>query len=118
MALTDFVEERWLALERSQAVTRLLERSGIDSRRFWLLRQLFINLRDRGQMLDQAGHDVVGLTVLSGIGAAFVALGSLVAVAAESATLPFLVLCLAATCSFLLPLLLSEAGNSLSWGWT
>ena len=113
MALTDFVEERWLALERSQAVTRLLERSGIDSRRFWLLRQLFITLRDRGQVLDQAGYDVVGLTVLSGIGAAFVALGSLVAVAAESATLPFLVLCLAATCSFLLPLLLSEAGNSL-----
>lgn len=54
-------------LLRGPRIAALLEASGIDPRRYWLLVDLFAELSDRGEMLDQLGRNRVSLKVISKI---------------------------------------------------
>ncbi len=98
---------------RGQPASFLLRKLGIDPKRFWLLMDLFDELSERGEMLDQLGRNGVALKVMSWIYAGFTALMSLLLALSEPAPRAYLAFSLFITAFFLLTILLSEAGNSL-----
>ncbi len=98
---------------RGPASCALLKRFGIDPKRYWILVDLFGQLSDRGEMMDQLGRNGVALKATAwvyGIITAFLTLG-LVVVHSEPAV--YLSMFLVFTSVLLLSILLSETGNSL-----
>jgi hypothetical protein len=86
---------------------------GIHGPHYWLLVDLFEQLSDRGEMLDQLGRNGVALRVAAWTYAAFSALISLLLVAAQPPLPTYFASFLVVTAFLLLILLLSETGNSL-----
>jgi hypothetical protein len=100
-------------LLRGPRVSGLLTSLGIDAKRFWLLVDLFDQLSDRGEMLDQLGRSGVALNKAT-LGYAIVsALLSAVMVATQQTLTGYFWLLQSFTAFFLLNVLLLETGNSL-----
>ena len=98
---------------RGPFVSGLIERLGIDPRRYWLLMDLFSQLSDRRELFSQLGRDGVSLQkaslayyVLSGFMAILFVLAGLTPAV-------YFTIFLAFTGFLLLALLLSETSNSL-----
>lgn len=91
----------------------LLESLGIDSRRYWLLVDLFGQLSERGEMLDELGRNGVALQTVTWFYAVFSGLFSVLLVLGQPAVATYFSTFLVLTAFLLLTVLLSEAGNSL-----
>lgn len=107
------IQEAIERLLRGPRVSGFLGSVGIDSKRYWLLMDLFGQLSERGEMLDQLGRNGVALQVATWIYAAFSALLSILLVAARPALATYFSTFLILTAFLLLSVLLSETGNSL-----
>jgi hypothetical protein len=101
---------RWF---RGPAVSRLLARFGIDSRRYWLLLDLFGELSDRGEMLDQLGSNRLSLKMATRIYFAFSVIMTVALAATQVPFAAYLGVFLLFTTLILLSILLLETGNSL-----
>jgi hypothetical protein len=98
---------------RGPLVSSVLRRCGVDPKRYWLLVDLFDELSDRGEMLDQLGRNGVGLKMVGWIYfglSAFIGIG--LAIAQPTLTV-FLTTFLFMSAILLLSVLLSETSNSL-----
>lgn len=98
---------------RGRGAARLLGRLGIDARRYWLLVDLFAELSDRGDMLDQLGSNQVNLKVVTKL---YFGLSVLLAFLIGAAGMPvakYLLMFLALNGLILLSVLLTETSNSL-----
>ena len=101
-------------LLRGPRVSGFLESLGIDPRRFWLLVDLFDQLSDRGEMLDQLGRNGVALRTAAWLYAFLSAFFSILMIAgSRPALVTYSLSFLGLTAFLLLSVLLSEAGNSL-----
>lgn len=107
------IQEALKRLLRGRRVSGFLESLGIDARRFWLLMDLFDQLSDRGEMLDQLGRNGMALWTVTWVYGGMAALVSLVMVVARSALVTYSWSFLFLTAFFLLSVLLMETGNSL-----
>jgi hypothetical protein len=104
----------WICrLLRGPHATRLLERLGVDPRRYWLLIDLFGELSDRGEMLDQLGQNGVALDVATKIYAAVSLLFTLFLVIAHPPLTVYFTSLLMLMTFLLTTVLVSETGNSL-----
>ena len=98
---------------RGPACSSLLSRFGIDSRRYWLLMDLFEKLSKRQEMMGQLGRQQHAMRVSAGIFAiisALVALGFLVF---QGPVFVLAAVMLGIAALILISVLLSEAANSL-----
>lgn len=102
--------ERFL---RGPRVSRLLVRFGIDPERYWLLMDLFHELSERGEMLDQLGRNGVALETAAWLYFGLSAFMSLMLLVTQTALAAYFATFLILTAVLLLAVLLSEAGNSL-----
>jgi hypothetical protein len=100
-------------LLRGPRVSGLLASLGIDARRFWLLMDLFDQLSDRGEMLDQLGRNGVALKSMTWMYAGISALMSFVMVATHRSLAGYCWFFLITTGFLMLIVLLLETGNSL-----
>ena len=101
-------------LLRGPRVSGFLESLGIDPRRFWLLVDLFDQLSDRGEMLDQLGRNGVALRTVAWLYGFLSAFFSILMIAGwRPALVTYSLSFLGLTAFLLLSVLLSEAGNSL-----
>ena len=100
-------------LLRGPRISRFLERLGVDSRRYWLLMDLFGEISDRGEMMDQLGRGGVSLQLVAWFYFALSAILSVVLVVVQPALTVFSLAFLGFTAFLLLSVLLSEAANSL-----
>lgn len=100
-------------LLRGRRASGILGSLGIDSKRYWLLMDLFGELSERGEMLDQLGRNGVALQVAAWVYAAFSALVSLFLLAAGLSAAAYFSTFLILTALLLSTVLLSETGNSL-----
>ena len=98
---------------RGPGPSRLLHRFGVDARRFWLLMDLFGQLHDRREILNQLGRDGPTLKVITAIYFVIAALVSLVMLARHAPLAALFSTFLGFTAFLLFTILLSEAGNSL-----
>ena len=98
---------------RGPALSRMLVRFGIDPRRYWLLVDLFGELSDRGEMLDQLGSNKVSLKVATWIYFAFSVIMTIALTVARTPPPAYLGIFLLFTSVILLSILLQETGNSL-----
>ncbi len=98
---------------RGPGASRLLSLCGVESRRYWLLMDLFQQLSDRGEMLDQMGLNGFALKSAAMLYFAVVAFLCLIFVLAQPAVTVYFTVFMAITAVLLLGILLSEAGNSL-----
>ncbi len=98
---------------RGPVPSRLLLRFGVDARRFWLLMDLFGQLHDRREILNQLGRDGPTLKVITVIYFVIAAIISLVMLATHAPLAALFSLFLGLTAFLLFTMLLSEAGNSL-----
>lgn len=100
-------------LLRGPRASRLLERLGVDPKRYWLLVDLFAQLSERGEMLDQLGANEIALKTVTWLYGVMFALLSVLFVVARMDPATYLSIFLAFTMFLLLFVLLSETGNSL-----
>jgi hypothetical protein len=107
------IQEATAQLLRGPRVSRFLESLGIDSRRFWLLIDLFGLLSERGEMLDELGRSGVALQFMAWLYAAFFGLISVLLVVSQPALATYSLTFLVLTAFLLLTVLLSETANSL-----
>jgi hypothetical protein len=107
------IQEAITLLLRGPRASRFLRSLGIDARRYWLLMDLFGELSERGEMLDQLGRNEVALKVMTWLYAAYSALISVFLVIAQTAPATYLSIFLVFTAFLVLFILLSETGNSL-----
>lgn len=107
------IEESLQPLWRGFRASAFLSKFGIDPRRFWLLMELFDQLSDRGEMMDQLGRNGVALKTVGWIYAAFTGLMGIVLIVSQPTAPTYLFVFLFFTAVLLLTILLSEAGNSL-----
>ncbi len=98
---------------RGPRASRFLESLGIEPRRFWLLVDLFEQLSERGETLDQLGLNGVALRTMALWYAAASAFIGVLMVAARPALTFYSSAFLVLTAFLLFTVLLSEAGNSL-----
>jgi hypothetical protein len=98
---------------RGPHVSAMLVRCDIDPRRFWLMMDLFDQLSQRGEILDQLGRDGVALQSAAWLYGALTGVMAVFMVVAGVAPGTYLITFLAVTAFLLLTILLSEAGNSL-----
>lgn len=98
---------------RGPQISRLLAAFNIEPRRYWLLMDLFANLSERGEMLDQLGRDGVALKTVSWLYFAMSALMSLLLLIANPPLVLYISNFLILTSIFLLSVLISETSNSL-----
>ena len=98
---------------RGPGVSRLLEKFGINPRRYWLLVDLFDQLSDRGEALDELGRSGVTLRYLAVVYFVLFGLTSLGVAASRPPLLVYSSLFLGITPLFMLSILLMETGNSL-----
>lgn len=97
---------------RGPRASAWLRRCGIHPRRYWLLVDLFGELSDRGEVLEELGRNQVALRVMVWIYAAMTALISVVLVG-RMPPATYLAAFLLFTAFIVLTVLLLEAGNSL-----
>ncbi len=107
------IEATTRRLLRGPRASALLTSIGVDARPFWLLVDLFGQLSERGEMLDQLGRNGVALRVAAWVYAAFSALLSVLLVAGRPALATYFWAFLILTAFILFTVLLSETGNSL-----
>lgn len=107
------IRESIRRLLRGPLICAMLERLGVDARSFWLLVDLFGQLSERSEILDQLGRNGIALKSAAWMYFAFSALGSLGAMVVRPALGSFAGWFLAATGLLLLMVLLMETGNSL-----
>ncbi|HKW96482.1 MAG TPA: hypothetical protein VJN43_02065 [Bryobacteraceae bacterium] len=107
------IREAITRLLRGRRASRLLEIGGIDSKRYWLLTDLFGELSERGEMLDQLGRNGVALRSAAWLYFGLSAFLSLLLVAARTDLAEYASVFLVFTAFVLLSILLSETGNSL-----
>ena len=107
------IQEAVEQILRGPRVSRLLESLGVDSRRYWLLLDLFGQLSERGEMLDELGRNGVALKMMVGLCAVFSGLFSILSVVMQPALATYSSSFLILTALLLLVVLLQEAGNSL-----
>jgi hypothetical protein len=100
-------------LLRGAQTTRFLAWLGIDARRYWILIDLFGELSDRGEVLDQLGTQGVALKGAMWLYGAYSALLSILLLLIQPSIATFYSLFLWFTAFVLFSILLSEAGNSL-----
>jgi hypothetical protein len=100
-------------LLRGPRASRLLERLGIDARRYWLLTDLFGLLAERRELFNQLGRDGVTLELVSRIYTAVSALIAVALIVTGATPAVYLATCLGITAFILLSLLISETSNSL-----
>jgi hypothetical protein len=100
-------------LLRGPAVSSLLKKLGIDPRRFWLLTDLFGQLSERGEMMDQLGRNGVGLKTAALLYCGLSGIVSLAMVATQSGLATYFGTFIGMTAFLLVSVLLSETGNSL-----
>ena len=98
---------------RGPACCRLLRRMGIDPKRYWLLMDLFGQLSDRREMLNQLGRDSSTLQVFSWVYFALMSFFGLVFALMGMAVGAYFWFMMAITAFFLLGILISETSNSL-----
>jgi hypothetical protein len=98
---------------RGPRASRLLEIGGIDPKRYWLLMDLFDELSERGEMLDQLGRNGVALRSAAWLYFAVSGLLSLLLVTTRTDLAEYSSTFLVFTAFVLLSVLLSETGNSL-----
>jgi len=98
---------------RGPRACRMLERLGIDARRYWLLMDLFGTLAERREMLQQLGRDGVTLEAATWIYAALSALFALGLIVAGLSPAIYLAAFMGLTAFMLGSLLISETSNSL-----
>jgi hypothetical protein len=93
--------------------TPILVACGVDVKRFWLLVDLFNQISERGEMMDQLGRNGVAL---KGAAIVYFVFSGLIAVLFALMPLPemaYLGIFMALTAVLLVSVLISEAGNSL-----
>ena len=100
-------------LLRGRRSSALLTALGVDPRRYWLLVDLFGELSDRGEMLDQLGSNHVSLKVITKLYFGFSVLLTLGLAATGMPVSRFLSAFLLFNGFIILSVLLSETGNSL-----
>jgi len=98
---------------RGPGVSRFLERLGIDPRRYWLLVDLFDQLSDRGEALDELGRSGVTLRYLAMVYFVLFGLMSLAFAAMRTSLPAYSARLLGSTAFLMLNVLLMETGNSL-----
>ncbi|MGD0497159.1 MAG: hypothetical protein ABSC23_01860 [Bryobacteraceae bacterium] len=98
---------------RGPAVSRMLAKLGIDARRYWLLMDLFGELSDRHEMLNQLGRDDMTLRVVAVLYFIVTGLGSILFLMAQPRLAIYFVASLALPAFFLFGILISETGNSI-----
>jgi hypothetical protein len=86
---------------------------GIDPKRYWLLIDLFGELSERGEVMDQLGTHGVALKFATWLNAAFAGLIAVAMALAQPGVKIYLAVFLGYTGFILFSTLLSEAGNSL-----
>ncbi len=107
------IKEAITKLLRGPRISRLLERFGIDPKRYWLLTDLFAELSERGEMLDELGRNGVALETVVKLYFGLSALFAVPFALAQPAPTTYLTAFLAFTAFLLLSILLAETGNSL-----
>ena len=104
----------WISrLLRGPRADRLLRQLGVDPPRFWLLVDLFGELSERDEMLDQLGHNGVALDAITKIYAVLSAVLALFLVLANLAITVYFTWSLIVMALLLATVLISETGNSL-----
>src|SRR5581483_637800 len=98
---------------RGPLTRSLFERFGIEPRKFWLLFDLFDQLSERGEMMDQLGWNGVALSVAAKVYFGLSAVLSILFIWAEPALGTYVASFLALTAFLLVTILLSEVGSSL-----
>jgi hypothetical protein len=93
--------------------TPLLVACGIDVKRFWLLVDLFNQISERGEMMDQLGRNGVALRGAAIVYFVFSALIGLMFAMVPLPVMAYLGIFMAFTAFLLVSVLISEAGNSL-----
>jgi hypothetical protein len=105
--------ERMRMILRGESACRMLERLGIDARRYWLVMDLLDQLSDRGEMMDQLGRDGIALKTGAWLYAAIAALISGVLLLQGATPALYLTVFVVLTAFVLSSILLSETSNSL-----
>ncbi len=100
-------------LLRGPRASRMMAWFGIDPRVYWLLVDLFGELAERGEMLDQLGHNGVALKAVAQLYLGISVLLTALMTAVSSPPAAYYSVFLVLTTFVLLGCLLSEAGNSL-----
>jgi hypothetical protein len=100
-------------LLRGPRASRILAKFGIDPRVYWLLVDLFGDLSERGEMLDQLGHNGVALKAVAQLYLGISVLLTALLAAINSPPAAYYPIFLVLTGFVLLGSLLSETGNSL-----
>ncbi len=93
--------------------TPLLVACGVDVKRFWLLVDLFNQISERGEMMDQLGRNGVALKGAAIIYFVFSALLGVAFAMAQFPAIAFFGTFMGFTAFLLVTVLISEAGNSL-----
>ena len=101
------------AFLRGPRIARVLESLGIDARRYWLLVDLFGQLCERGEMLDQLGQNGVALKMMAWLYGGISTLVAVMLIATGASLRIYISTFLVLTAFLLLASLLSETGNSL-----
>ncbi len=107
------IVEAIMRLLRGPRCCRELKRMGIDPKRYWLLMDLFGQLSDRREIMNQLGRDSSTLQLVSWMYFALMSLCGLVLVFAGTAVATYFWLLMAMTAVFLLLILIPETANSL-----
>jgi hypothetical protein len=100
----------WL---RGPTVSRVLRGLGIDPKQYWLLMDLFDQLSDRGEVLDQLGRQGYALKAAALLYLVMSALLALIAFAAKPSFAVYSATVLSVTAVTVFAILMSEAANSL-----
>ena len=98
---------------RGSRVSRLLVSLGINPNHYWLLMDLFGQLSERGEMLDELGRNGVALQTVAWIYAIFSGILSILMVLSQPAVATYFWTFQGLTAFLFLSVLVSEAGNSL-----
>jgi hypothetical protein len=100
-------------LLRGPWACRLLQRLGIEPRRFWLLTDLFGQLAERREMTSHLGHNTAALRLNAWILCGMTGLAAVLMLLAQIALAKYFAIFLAMTGVMLAGILFSETGNSL-----
>jgi hypothetical protein len=107
------VREAFRKLLRGPAACRMMERLGIDARRFWLLTDLFGQLAGRREMMSHLGHNATALRTNAWILCAMTGLMTALLMFTRPEITVYFAVFVGMTGFLLLGVLFSEAGNSL-----
>ena len=107
------LKERLSKVLRGPTAARILSHFGIDAKRYWLLVDLFEELSERSEILDQLGSNGVALKTVAWLYFGISALLTFFLIAAQPPVMGYASLFLMLSTFLLLSILLSETGNSL-----